>query len=329
MAPSSSSLASSSPKKTQEAFADACRGFVQELDAWTSEIEWAFIHGVRPDIPTPSTPMSLIKHLDDKFGRRLDNISSLIPISDDPPVLLNSIHAMLLAAPPGNIQKQTLDLFVKTASPVWAMLGRWLVNGMPLPTSLTSGDDYILQLDDDEKPIDTEFFIKRDRDVSWTDEDFWDAGHIVNPESGWPEWMGETKDLVMEAGKAKGLLKGLVGDNGDSEVVEDWKGLHHLAHDQVLDLRREIELHLAPMCQIAIFRLRRVLEEECGLEQHLEAIEGIMYMKAHDTMDTYLGWLYDQVRSFAIWLEGSANGRSGAGRDGTTCNLLRLVCGMQ
>ena len=295
MAPSSSRPSRNQLKKTQEAFAEACRGFIQELDTWVSGIESAFVSGAPPGSHVPSTPISLIKRLEDDFAGRLDDLTSLLPLTDDPAVLLNSIHAMLLAAPSGRVKAQTLDLFVKTAAPMWSMLRQWLVVGMPLPTSLTSEEDYTLQLDDDEQPIDAEFFIKRDRDVSWTDEDFWEAGYIPDPEADWPDWMGETRDLVLEAGKARGLLKGLVGEEDGISSSDGWISLRDLTIDSQADIAREIEGFLAPLCRIASFQLRRVLDEEYGLEQHLEAIEGVMLLRAHDTMDHYLSWLYNQV----------------------------------
>jgi len=296
MAPSSSRSARSSHKRTQEAYAEACRGFMQEFDTWVSDIESAFVRGVIPGTPITATPISLTRYLDGQFSKRLDILTSLVPFSNDPAVLLDSIHALIISAPSDQSKEQTLDLFIKAAAPVWSMLRQWLINGMPLPTSLTSDDHYSLRLDDDESPIDPEFFVKRDRDVSWTDEDFWEGGYIVDPEAGWPSWMGETKDIVLEAGKARGLLKGLIGDDRELETIEGWKTLPGLcAGNKVPDIQREIEAFLAPMCQIAIFQLRRVLEEECGLEQHLEAIEGVMYFKAHDTMEQYLFWLHNQV----------------------------------
>jgi gamma-tubulin complex component 5 len=111
--------------------------------------------------------------------------------------------------------------------------------------------------------------------------------------------MGETREAVMEAGKARGLLKGLLEED---ESKHGWKTLHQLVVDAregqsgaSVDLDTLVQDHLGPICQITNFRLRRVLEEECGLEQHLDAIEGITYFAGHDAIDRWTSALLDQV----------------------------------
>jgi hypothetical protein len=49
------------------------------------------------------------------------------------------------------------------------------------------------------------------------------------------------------------------------------------------------------MCTIATFQLRRVLEEHCGLLGHLNAMEGLQFMKEFGIVDDWTAWLFQQV----------------------------------
>ena len=295
LAPSSS--VPSPTGKTTQAFAEACQSVVRSIERWVSTVELAFIRGVQAGSTIPSTPLSLLKQLDDRFGQQIDNIVSLIPLSDDPTILLNSIYLIYTTSPDSTSTQYTLELFLRTVKPVWTALGSWLHDGMPIPKSLSSHvEEAIIDLDEEEDgKLDDDFWVKRDRDVSWTDEDFWEAGYVVS-DQGWPAWMGETMELVIEAGKARGLLKGLMGYEDVTDRWQDLKSLLPPSKDgSTVDIAKVIEESVSPACQIAIFRLRRVLEEECGLEQHLDAIERVMYLKGHLSMTRWLDNLSEQV----------------------------------
>ena len=328
-APASSPSARLARPKTQEAFGEACRAFVESVDGWISNIETAFACGSPVDDSIPSTPLSLLAELDRTFGDRLDGIVSLIPLSDDPIVLLNSIHSMYTSFADSAYRQHSLDLFLRTVRPVWTVLGRWIVDGMPVPRSL-SADEVTgqIDLDAEEGTIDPEIWIKRDRDVSWTDEDFWETGYVVG-EGGWPEWMGDTRDMVLEAGKARGLLRGMMGGDQDNERWDELRSIIERDAEQrgkdsqagdLVNLGRLIEDHIAPICQITIFQLRRVLEEDCGLEQHLEAVEGVMYLKGHWSMAHWLDTLHTRVSCLCEKCRGNAEIRCAKATAGTTCN---------
>lgn len=159
-------------------------------------------------------------------------------------------------------------------------------------------------MSDEERPLDAEFFIKRDRDVSWVDEDFWEAGHVISND-GWPLWLdqGDLKDLVLEAGKARGLLRNLGGDQGDHDVLGAWPSLHSLLvteYTSVEVIASRLAEHLEPMCHLALVQLRRVLTEDCAMDGHLDAVEGLLYMRGFDVMDQWTGWLFGQVKIFSL-----------------------------
>lgn len=285
-----------------QAFASACSGFMQDFDSWISEIEMAMVRGTTSTSPIPSTALALCRDVDEKYGSQLDDLESLLPLADDAHTLLDAIYTLYSSPAHLSARRHLLELFLATVEPTWGSLGDWLIDGMPLPSSMSGDVETIhTHLEEDERLLEPDYFIKRDRDVSWTDEDFWEAGYIA-PEDEWPEWMGETRDMVLEAGKARGLLKGLLGNAGDAGR---WMTLRKLVDEfslgapmSVINFGHLIRDALEPRCRITMFQLRRVLEEDCGLDQHLDAIEGVMYLQAHDAMDRWLSGLYDQVSSY-------------------------------
>ncbi len=61
------------------------------------------------------------------------------------------------------------------------------------------------------------------------------------------------------------------------------------------DVKEKVHGFLHPICAIGTFHLRRMLEEDCGLFLHLDAIEGLLYMRGHDVMRDWAEWLFTQV----------------------------------
>jgi gamma-tubulin complex component 5 len=288
-----SPIASSSqkgPTKTAQAFAEACRLFIGKLDTWLSELELAFVRGTADT--AASTPLSLQRQLDEKYGVMLDCLSSLLPYASEPNDLLNALYSMINTTP--RHRSALAQIFVATATPIWAMLGEWLVRGMPIPRSLIDLDT----VSDLERKLDPEFWIHRDQDVSWADEDFWEAAFLLREEK--PAWIDDqVMDSVLEAGKARGLLRGLLGrDMEDSS--EGWRSLADLVEGEEMEHFNLLEIvseHLQPICQLTTFHLRRTLDEDCGLQEHLEAIDGLFYLKGFSTLQPWIEWLFSQVCS--------------------------------
>lgn len=284
----SSSQNQKEPTKTAQTFAEACRIFIGRLDTWVSELELAFVRGTEK--PTSSTPLSLQRQLDERFGTMLDCLSSLLPYADKPNDLLNGLYSMLDTMP--RYRSELLQVFITTAAPIWAMLGDWLTRGMPIPRSLLDLDS----ISDLERKLDPEFWVYRDQDVSWADEDFWEAAFLLRDDK--PAWIDDkVLDLVLEAGKARGLLRGLLGREIE-DASEGWISLSKLLHqnEDHFDLSETVSEHLKPMCQLMTFHLRRTLDEDCGLQAHLEAIDGLFYLRGFSTLQPWTEWLFSQVR---------------------------------
>lgn len=271
---------------------------MKTFDNWISEIEQATVRGTTSTSDIPSTALSFCQEVASKFGAALDDLVNLLTMGDNGSQLLETIYAMYTSTSNSAHKQHLLDVFSSTAEPMWNDLSKWVNEGMPLPSAFSADVDHIgSNMDDDEESLDLDFFIRRDEDVSWTDEDFWENGYVIGNE-GWPEWMGDTQDMILEAGKAKGLLRGLLGRVDRPRTGPSLKSpFEERMSDstQPADIPLVLRDHLLPTCQITIFQLRRVLEEDCGLEQHLDAIEGAMYLSGYDAMDRWSSGLYDQV----------------------------------
>lgn len=286
---------------------------MERFGHWVADLEASFSLGMTgsassktvPGVPAVTTPLLLKLELEAAFGRILEHLSELLPHVDSPMLLLNTVYSTLEAIRPSSKSeelKALIDIFMQSAAPLWSMLGDWINRGIPIPSSLTAVDDeYAQSQTDEERSLDPEFFIKRDRDVSWADEDFWEAG-FIDGDGGWPIWLsqGDTREAVMECGKARGLLRGLVGSSGEAE---DWPSLPEVLQavqsvkpaSSELVIAQAISSYLSPICQLIQYRLRRVLEEECGLQEHLDAIEGVTYMRGFVVLDGWSRWLTSQV----------------------------------
>ncbi|KIR71495.1 hypothetical protein I310_04802 [Cryptococcus deuterogattii CA1014] len=303
--------------KTAEAFAEATREVLEQYDTWLSNLEASFTLGSQlgqssssvTGVPASTTPLLLIHELEQAHAPILQHVSEFVPYAHSPTLLLNLIYSATVntrqTGTTPHITSSLFKLFHRSAEPMWHMLGIWLQQGMPVPLSLTQPGQMAfssISLDDGERELDGEFFIKRDRDVSWADEDFWECGFVVRDE-GWPMWMGdEMGTMVMEAGKAQGLLRSLMG-NVNTGIVKEWFLLSDILVRPMdeftspfplgeMDIVEQVVGYLQPLCQLVQFHLRRVLDEECGLLQHLEAIEGIMLLRGFEVISEWTEGLF-------------------------------------
>ena len=280
-----------------------------EFDHWMAVLELSIIRGVPvsdDEVKTraASTPMALKLELDTRFGAILDNLNAFLPAADSPTQLLDMICSSFvsLSSPTSNLTTKLSRLLDLTARPMWTMLGHWLERGMPLPSGLTERGGDIRSSLDDERPLDREFLIQRDRDVSWTDEDFWESGH-VSAMHGWPSFLGDnTEEMVMEAGKARGLVRAF--EDGKAST-SSWKSLEQILHSEdgsfhAADVPQMIDDYLTPRCELLTIQLQTLLLEEYGLMEHLDAIEGLMFMRGHSVFNE---WSSDLFRKVSVRLQ--------------------------
>ncbi|OWZ26519.1 hypothetical protein C356_06924 [Cryptococcus neoformans c45] len=312
--------------KAAQAFGEAIREVLELHDTWLSNLEASFTLGSRhgqssssvPGVPASTTPLLLIHELEQVHAPILRYLSEFVPYAHSPTLLLNLIYSAVVntrqTGSTPHITSSLFKLFYRSAEPMWHMLGIWLQQGMPVPLSLTDPEQLAfssLSLDDGERELDREFFIKRDKDVSWADEDFWDCGFVVRDE-GWPMWMGdEIGTMIMEAGKAQGLLRSLLG-SVNTEIVKEWSSLVDVLTGPMdgftfpfllgeTDIVEKVVGYLRPLCQLVQFHLRRVLDEECGLMQHLEAIEGTMLLRGFEVIHEWTEGLFKKIVKGEPW----------------------------
>lgn len=260
----------------------------------------------------------------------VESLAGLVTYTTSPHTLLNHLYGLLLALPTKSpISSSLTTVFVAAATPLWNLLGHWLTTGMPIPTALSaeleSALDAISSSEAErEMPIDKEYFVKRDYDVSWTDEEFWNCGFVVQ-EDEWPLWLTEEiRKAVLEGGKAIGLLRVL-----DAEVpMERWASLGELLgvnleraqppkacgsleHQQAYgtlpmelgqkaasphEVSTVLSAFLAPRLQLVQRALRRTLTEDCGMWDHLTAMEDILAARDGVVVQEWATWLFDRVR---------------------------------
>jgi gamma-tubulin complex component 5 len=302
------SSTTTTPSKTSQAFAEACRVYIAKFDSWIAELEMMFVRGPNPGAKQICTPLSLRLETDERFGIMLDCLSASLSCADDdtPNRLLNALYSILENT--ATHRAELLQIFIASAAPLWGMLGDWLVRGMPIPRSLIDFDSQ----SEDERNLDAEFWIKRDQDISWADEDFWESAFLLpqpnddgGEEDGRPSWIErEILELVLEAGKARGLLRGLLGrDADDAGGQEPWVPLETVLSGSLasstdrssVDLVDSVSSYLRPICQLTTVQLRRTLDEDCGLQAHLDAIDGLFYMRGYSVLQPWNEWLFSQV----------------------------------
>lgn len=284
----SSSL--SAPTKTSQAFAEACRVYLTSMEDWVADLELTFVRGTT-DRQLISTPLSLRIDLDTRFGTMLDHLSSVLPCANEPIDLLNSLYAVHQSTSP-EYKGSMLEVFASTATPLWESFGEWLIKGMPIPRSLIDIESH----SDVERKLVPEFWVYRDHDASWTDEDFWDAAFVFRDTR--PDWIEpEVLEAALEAGKARGLLRGLLGPGVEDDEEGAWTSLNELLGEGAThtDVAKSIGAYLSPKCQLTTVHLRRVLDEDCGLQAHLNAIDGLFYMRGVDVLQPWTEWLFLQV----------------------------------
>ncbi|BEI87391.1 uncharacterized protein CcaverHIS019_0101090 [Cutaneotrichosporon cavernicola] len=287
-------LAPGAHSETVEAFAAACQGVLRDVTRWVAEREAAFLGTFETSV---STPLVLEREYA-RFGEVLDALCRLIPLAAHPVALLDALYEATTSPVAWGLRATLTDVFVQAATPIWHMTGDWLVQGMPVPESLSSPEaDLALQEDDTERALPPEFFIQRDRDAAWIDEDFWEAGFIVGPER-WPAWLAAVRAEVLEGGKARGLLHSLPSVHES----ETWLPLTELV-SPTEDIAEALCGFVAPICRRSQVLLADTLERECGLQAHLAAIDGLSLMRAFDVVDTWADWLFGQMAAHKPWAD--------------------------
>ncbi|KAF8655331.1 hypothetical protein AX16_003104 [Volvariella volvacea WC 439] len=237
-----------------------------------------------------------------------------------------------------------MRVFVRSAEPIWAMMGQWINDGMG--TGLDGRTGAGLGQD---TGLEDEFFIESiglglgALSGGLLDPEFWSEGYSLRVASDDDDPDGYTSSRVgksskreiplflehiagpvLEAGKAIGLLKVLdstpqleaASGNwvtfrdlvamGDEHSVED-RNLQDLSIERGLfsvsidTLSRLIYDWLYPRCQTAGEQLAKVLVDECGLWQHLNALEDLYLMRRGDAVNHFFDVIFAKMDAKQPW----------------------------
>ena len=210
-------------------------------------------------------------------------------------------------------------VFLRTAAPVWKMLGHWLRDGIFMPESSNSVYD--------QSSLPLEFFIESNG-LDITDTDFWAQGYcfrtrflsenvsIECPDV--PIFLQSLVDKILGAGKSIGLLR-ILGHNQGVKYGElspaAWPTFETFIFklfegDPLLDARishtpnthlssENLSLllsdHLLPICTGAEATLKDVLYSECDLLHHLHVVEDLLLSRRGDIMADFCDVLFSAV----------------------------------
>ncbi|KAG1717437.1 Spc98 family-domain-containing protein [Suillus paluster] len=255
-------LSHNTRSQTIEAFADAVDSQLQKFDRWCADKEERICRahaGVGDQLVV--SLLSLEKDVRDAFSVTFDLLLAILRelvgyvvqsdnASDEEVWLLASLSSRV---PPAAVTAHLLDaclraaeeqsslgdkitaealteVFVRSAQPVWAMVGCWAMDGMPVRDTW----------DSENHTLDEEFFVE-DNELPLIDPDFWAEGYVLRTLSDFeaprggaqalsvPVFLERIADRILETGKAVGLLR-ILGipllDDPDGDPVDDqWPSL--------------------------------------------------------------------------------------------------------
>lgn len=285
--------------ETREAFAESCRSVLHDISTWVADAEAAFL-GAKA-VSMTSTPLQLSRDFNLRFGTLMEHLQDFVHFAYSAKGLLDAIYnAVVSPTTDETVRPALMKLFIDSATPMWEHLGDWIMCGMPIPASLLASDvDLALQEADDERPLSPEFFIQRDFDSAWSDEDFWEVGFAVSDE-GWPSWLEGTQDLVMEGGKARGLLSSLTRN---AQAPEGWAELDSILKPGTQNIVHRLTEYVEPLCRQSQRQLSEVLDRDCSLQEHLRAIDSLTLMQAPVVIEQWADWLFDAMRQGKRWAD--------------------------
>lgn len=241
--------------RTLEAFAEAVDAYIRDVDKWCAGREEAIVQARSgTGRQTVATLLSCYHEMKEKVTLALDilqdilrqlvkqelrkdgtthhrgdverlgflrakNLSSIHPSILSTRLLDLLVHSINTQLAIGEHPTACLliDIFVKTAEPVWKLAGKWMRDGMRVGGSLEIDD-----LEQNEQ--DPELFIQF-RDINFTDPDFWEQGYTLRREGedDWednrtasysrpqlvPNIFATIASDILAAGKVVGLLRAM------------------------------------------------------------------------------------------------------------------------
>lgn len=223
-----------------------------------------------------------------------------------------------------------MRVFVRSAEPVWQMVGRWLRDGMGMGMAIADGSEKDGELDD-------EFFIESTGlgvgmiGMGLLDPDFWAEGYSLRAGVGddadsktvrtrtIPVFLQHVAEPILGSGKATGLLRALgIPPSMDGEIwLNGWGPFSALLSSEVTPsslsstpqipgnalfsvsvdtLSRLVYDQLLPHCLATGALLANTLVDDCDLWHHLSTVEGLFLMRKGDAMSHFTDVIFAKVR---------------------------------
>ena len=343
--------------RTCEAFADAIDYEIRSLDAWCARREEVMCRasaGIDEDdvvVSLLGTEKAVRDQYETSFEVLLDIVQNVFDVKEGfsehasfPAMGRRSpaaVTAFLLDSLFAHVQEHLergdtvtsdtlMRVFVRSAEPVWGMIGKWLKDGMGLGLAIGRGG-----VSGQADELDEEFFIESTgvgvglMAMGLLDPEFWKEGYslregvvlgedesrIHEEKKAIPAFLEHVAELVLGTGKAVGLIRALgipPSANGFgkwrsfAEVVssnspavgrsgQDGGALFSVSVDT---LSRLIYDGLLPRCQASGSLLAKVLVDDCDLWKHLGSIEDLYLMRKGDAVSHYIDVLFAKVGLF-------------------------------
>ncbi|KIK29014.1 hypothetical protein PISMIDRAFT_515083 [Pisolithus microcarpus 441] len=337
-------LSHSIRSRTIEAFADAVNTQTQCFDNWCAAKEEAICRAsVGVGDPLIVSLLSLSKDVRDTFAGTFDALLNLLhrfiayisQSHDRRDLAVWKIPNMPTRIPPSTVSALLLDLLLeaveeqaalgntktsdalisvlaRTAEPTWKMVGKWLLDGMPVRMHWDSADA---------PNLDEEFFIE-DNELQIMDPDFWLCGHVLRgpitleenqkTQPAVPAFLEPAVIQILGAGKAVGLLREMgarIFIECSGEELLNWGTFTALieANSAVSKdseaLSRLISEEISTYCLTVAMRLSRVMMEECDLQRHLSAIHGLFLMTRGDDISNFTDILFAKMDAQQHWTD--------------------------
>jgi gamma-tubulin complex component 5 len=328
-------LSHNTQSQTIEAFADAVDSQLQKFDRWCADKEEQICRahaGIGDQLVV--SLLGLEKDIKDAFSVTFDLLLAILQeltgyvmqsdnTSIDEVYMLASLSSRV---PPPAVTAHLLDaclyaaeeqsslgdhvttaalteVFVRSAQPLWAMVGRWVRDGMPVRDTWDVAEN---------RTLETEFFVE-DNELPLMDPEFWAQGYVLRTSSNFqalggakavavPVFLERAANRILETGKAVGLLRilgiPLLSDTDGDPVDVRWPSLTVLLGQHKTDASDpESLVHLvsdkvAPYYTSSGSRLTRVLTEDCDLSRHITAIQGLYLMTRGDVIGHFADVLF-------------------------------------
>lgn len=337
--------------QTLEAFAEASAFVVTTFERFIALEETRIIRAhLQAGKSTPVSLLRLEKELRRTFSSTFDELVVVIEtcFPNDSWLDIESICSIVKSSP-STLASRILDVlfekmqerhafgdnittsflsqvFTRAAEPLWQMLGRWLKDGILVPSNYDTSKTNLLP---------QEFFIEYN-ELQLSDPDFWTDGfslrsHIIHDSAlsddyEVPLFLKPLAEAILGAGKSIGFLRFLGHDiafHGHLLSVSSWPAfgtfLSDVSHEETTNddpdaiLERTLTTekltlllsdHLLPICTESANALKNVFFTECDFLVHLQRIEDIFLMRRSDVMADFCDILFsavsNSIRSYTL-----------------------------